>query len=220
MNINQLHFNKDNLIKIFNFIKNKSKINFIESIDIAINLSIDTKDVTQNIKGNVLLPHNFGKKKKIIVFTPKSKESIAYSSGAFLVGMDDLFDKVKNNLIEYDVVISSLEAVNLVSNLGPILGPKGLMPNLKLGTITNDLEKTILNFTKGQITYKNDRFGIIHSIIGKINFTNDQLLDNFICFVNSVEFNKPNNFKGSIFLKNIYVSSTMGKSFLVKFNTT
>ncbi len=219
MCVNKLFFNKDVLIKIFNIIKSKSKINFIESIDVAINLFIDTKDVDQNVKGSVLLPYNFNKKKKIIVFAPKSKENIAYSSGAFLVGMEDLFDKVKNNLIDYDIVISTLEAVKLVSKLGQILGPKGLMPNLKFGTITNNLEKTILEFMKGKVTYKNDKFGIIHSVIGKINFTSDQLLENFICLINSVKFNKPNKLKSSIFFKKIVISSTMGKGFLFNFNS-
>ncbi len=215
MHISKLNFNKDNLIKIFNLIKNKSKINFIESIDIAINLSIDPKDFTQNIRGSVLLPYSFSKERKIIVFAPKSKEKIAYSSGAFLVGMDDLFYKVKNNLIKYDIVISSLESVDLVSKLGQILGPKGLMPNLKLGTITDNLENTISNFVKGQITYKNDKFGIIHGVIGKINFTSNQLLDNFICFINSIKSNKPNGLKNNFLFKKIVISSTMGKGFLV-----
>lgn len=218
MCIDKLFFNKDILIKIFNLIKSKSKINFIESIDVAINLFIDTKDIDQNIKGSVLLPYSFNKKKKIIVFASKSKEDISYSSGAFLVGMEDLYNKVKNNLIDYDIVISSLEAVKLVSKLGQILGPKGLMPNLKLGTITDNLKETISEFVKGKITYKNDKFGIIHSVIGKINFTNDQLLENFICLINSIKFNKPSKLKNIIFFKKIVISSTMGKGFLLNLN--
>ncbi len=215
MNINESYLNKNNLIEIFDNIKKKSKSSFIESIDIAINLNIDTKNIDHNIKGNVLLPFNVSKKKKIIVFAPKSKSKIAYSSGAYYVGMEDLFNKVKNNLIKYDLVISTLDSVKLVSKLGEILGPKGLMPNLKLGTITDDLEDSICKFIKGQITYKNDKFGIIHSIIGKINFSNNELLENYICLINSVKSNKPNNLKNNIFFKKIFISSTMGKSFLV-----
>ncbi len=218
MNINKLNYNKSNLIKIFDFVKKKSKFHFIESVDIAINLFIDTKDVNQNVKGSVLLPHGIVKTNKVIVFAPKSKEDISYSSGAFFVGMENLLDKVKNNSIEYDVVISSLEGVKLVSKLGQILGPKGLMPDVKLGTITDDLKNSVLKFSKGQITYKNDKFGIIHSVIGKINLTNNQLLDNFICFINSVKSNKPNKIKNNFFFKKIFVSSTMGKSILVDLN--
>ncbi len=218
MNINKFYFNKNDLIKIFENIKKKSKFNFIESVDIAINLSIDTKDINQTIKGNVLLPHNFGKTKKVIVFASKSKEKISYSAGAFFVGMENLFDKVKNNTIKYDVVLSTLDSMKLVSKLGQILGPKGLMPNLKLGTITDDLENSISKFVKGKIIYKNDKFGIIHSTIGKLNFTSNQLLDNFICFINSIISNKPKQLKNMFFLKKIFISSTMGKSFLVNLN--
>ncbi len=218
MNINKLNYNKSNLIKIFDFIKKKSKFNFIESIDIAINLFIDTKDINQNIKGSILLPYGMVKKNKVIVFASKSKENIAYSSGAYFVGMENLLDKVKNNSIKYDVVISSLEGVKLVSKLGQILGPKGLMPDLKFGTITDDLKNSVEKFSRGQITYKNDKFGIIHSVIGKINLSSDQLLDNFICFINSVKSNKPNKIKDDLFFKKIFISSTMGKSFLIDLN--
>ncbi len=215
MNINKLNFNKNNLIKIFDNIKKKSRFNFIESIDIVVNLNIDTSDMNQNIKGVILLPFSINKKKKIIVFAPKSKENIAYSSGAYFVGMENLFYKVKNNLIKYDVVISTIESMKLVSKLGEILGPKGLMPNIKLGTITDNLEVNISKFVKGQITYKSDKFGIIHSVIGKTNFSNDKLLDNYICFINSIKSNKPNKLKNNIFFKKIFISSTMGRSFLV-----
>ncbi len=218
MNINKLYFNKNVLIKIFEDIKKTSKSNFIESVDIAVNLSIDTKNINQTVRGSILLPYNIGKTKKVIVFASKSKEKISYSAGAFFVGMEDLFYKVKNNIIKYDVVLSTLDAMKLVSKLGQILGPKGLMPNLKLGTVTDDLENSISKFVKGQITYKNDKFGIIHSTIGKLNFTNNQLLDNFMCFINSIISNKPNQLKGNFFLKKIFISSTMGKSFLVNLN--
>ncbi len=218
MNISKWYFDENNLVKIFSNIKKKSKFNFIESIDIAINLDLNVKDVNQNIKGSVLLPYNTGKFKKVIVFAPKSKEELAYNAGAFFVGTENLFYKIKNNLIKYDVVISTLDSIKLVSKLGEILGPKGLMPNIKLGTLTDNLEDVVSKFVKGQITYKNDKFGIIHSTIGKLNFTNNQLLDNFLCFVNSVKLNIFNQFKNNIFLKKIFLSSTMGKSFLVDFN--
>ncbi len=216
MNINKkIVFNKNRLIKIFDLIKKKSKINFIESIDVAINLFIDTKDINQHIKGCVLLPYGIGKKNKVVVFASEFQKDIAYSSGAFYVGSKDLFNKIKNCSIKYDVVISTLEHIKLVSKLGQLLGPKGLMPNIKLGTLTDNLKDSVSKFSKGQITYKNDKFGIIHSKIGKINFTSEHLLSNFTCFIDSVKLNRPSKLKSNFFFKKIFISSTMGKSYLV-----
>ncbi len=204
---------------VFDFIKKTSKCKFIESIDAAINLSINTKDSDQNISSGLMYPNIVVKKnRKIIVFAPDILHNIAYKSGAYIVGTNDLFDKVKNRSINYDVVLSVPESINIVSKLGFILGPKNLMPNLKLGTLTNDLEKSITDFVNGKIIYRNDKFGIVHVIIGKVNFTNIQLIDNLKFLISSINFNKPNKFNKSLINK-ITLSSTMGKSYKINLSS-
>ncbi len=210
--------NNKNIIKIFNLIKNNSNKKFNESIDVDINLLLDYKNSNQNIYGNLIFPYKVNLKKKIVVFTDESNFKIAYKAGAFYVGNDDLFNKIKNNEIKYDLVICSSNYVNFVSKLGYILGPKGLMPNLNLGTITDNIEYTINNFIKGNIIYKSDKYGIIHLSIGKINFSNDELLSNFNYLINSILLNKFNKNKNNNFIKKISISSTMGKSYIINLN--
>ncbi len=208
------NFIKKNIIKIFDLIKNNYKYKFIESIDIAINL-YNKKKNNFNILGSVILPNNcFNKKRKIIVFAPKSKYKLAISCGAYFVGQKDLFNLIKDNKIDYDVVISTPELLYMVNKLNQILGPKGLIPSIELGTVTNNLKNTINNFISGKILYKSDKFGIIHTIIGKINFTSLQLYENFIFLIKSI-FNLLDKYNGYLNLKKITVSSTMGKGYLI-----
>ncbi len=208
--------NKNN-IKIFDFIKNKKK-KFLETIDVSINLFIDTKNINQNLIGKVCLPHGIGKNNKVVVFTSDSRIKESYLYGAYFAGNNDLINKIKNNSIEYDVVISTPDLFYKVNKLGQILGPKGLMPNIKLGTVTNNLKDDIKKFINGQIIYKSDKFGIIHSIIGKINFSSKKLFDNLVTLINSIKLNKPSGYKGNIFIKKVFVCSTMGKSYLINLN--
>ncbi len=215
MNINK---NKNKIIKILDLIKKKSKKKFNESIDVDINLLLDNKDINQVICGSVLLPYRKKSNKKIVVFTDESNFKIAYKSGAFFAGNDDLFYKIKNNKIKYDLVICSCDYINIVSKLGYILGPKGLMPNLKLGTITNDIENTVFEFVNGKIIYKTDKYGIIHLSIGKINFSSKELFYNFSCLINSILLNKSNKINDSFLIKKINISSTMGKSYIINLN--
>ncbi len=204
-----------NFVDMFDKLKNKSKFKFIESIDVAINLDIDTKRSDHVIKGTVYLPHGTGKKLKIVVFTERENYNIAYSSGAYYVGMDKLFKKIIDKKIVYDLVISDVNSTKYISKLGVILGPKGLMPNLKLGTITENLSETIKKFLNNKIIYKTDKFGIIHSLIGKINFSNDKLSENLMSLILSIKSNRPINCKVDSFIKKITISSTMGKGFIV-----
>lgn len=210
--------NDKKIIKIFDLIKKNSNKKFNESIDVDVNLLLDYKNNNQNIYGNLLFPYKLNIKKKIVVFTDESNFKIAYKAGAFFVGNDDLFNKIKNNEIEYDLVICSSNYINVVSKLGYILGPKGLMPNLKLGTITDNIKYTISNFVKGNIIYRSDKYGIIHLSIGKINFSNNKLLSNFYCLINSILLNKLNKNKNNNFIKKINISSTMGRSYIINLN--
>lgn len=208
---------KKELIKIFDFIKNNSKLKFIESIDISINLKFyNNKDFSKNIFGTVLLPNNiFYKKRKIIVFTSKNNYKLAINSGAYIVGKNKLFNLVKKKKIDYDIVICTTNVLDLVKKLEYILNPKGLMPKIELGTVTNNLDKTINNFINGQILYRSDKFGIIHTTFGKINFDNIKLYENFLSLIESIKFNKINN---NFIFKKITISSTMGKSYLINLN--
>ncbi len=210
--------NKKKIIKIFDLIKKNSKKKFVESIDVDINLLLDCKNINQNFCGSLLLPYSNKSKKKIVVFTDESNFKIAYKAGAFFVGNNDLFNKIKNNEIKYDLVICSYNYINIVSKLGYILGPKGLMPNLKLGTITNDIRNTVSDFIKGKIIYKADKYGIIHLSIGKINFSNKELFTNFFYLINSILLNKLNKINSNIFIKKVSISSTMGKGYIINLN--
>ncbi len=209
----------EKIFKIFNLIKENSKKKFNESIDVSINLSLkNSKNLNNIIYGSVLFPYKKNIYKNIVVFTNKSNFDIAYNSGAYFVGNNDLFNKIKNNNIKYDLVICTSDYVNIVSKLGYILGPKGLMPNINLGTITDNLKDTISDYIKGKIIYKSDKYGIIHISIGKINFPNKELLNNFSCLIDSILLNKFNKLKNNSFIKKINISSTMGKNYIINLN--
>ncbi|QJC37833.1 50S ribosomal protein L1 [Enterobacteriaceae endosymbiont of Donacia bicoloricornis] len=192
-------------------LKNLSKVKFIESVDISINLGIDPKKTEQNIRGNVCLPHGTGKKIKFAIFTSGKEIAEIKKLGIKLVGMEDLAIKITNGEKDFNVVIAKPEAMDIVSKLGPILGPKGLMPNPKLGTITNNITKTIKKIKNGQINFRNDKNGIIHASIGKINFTNYKIKENLHILLKTLKKYKPLKLKGN-YIKNIYISSTMGIS--------
>ncbi|XRX42588.1 MAG: 50S ribosomal protein L1 [Buchnera aphidicola (Eriosoma harunire)] len=194
-----------------------SSVKFIESVDLAINLGIDPKKSEQNIKSTVVLPHGIGRMIKIAVFTQGKNAEIAKKLGATVVGMDDLVENIKKNGIDFNLAIASLDAIDTVSKLGSILGPRGLMPNSKLGTLTNDIETAIKNAQYGQIFLKNDKNGVLHTTIGKINFTLSHLIDNFHACLEKIKKLKPSQSKG-IFIKKITLSTTMGSSISLTVN--
>ncbi|WP_343189486.1 50S ribosomal protein L1 [Buchnera aphidicola] len=204
--------NKYNFIEAIKLLKKISTRKFNESIDIAINLGIDPKKTDQNIKGTINLPYGNGKKKKIAVFSDKKK-----IIDADFIGLEDLAKKIKENKIKFDIIIATPQTMKIVGKLGPILGPKGLMPNIKFGTITNNIEKTIKKIKKGQINYKNDKNGILHLSIGKINFNNKYLKKNFQTCITTIKKNKPTTSKG-IYIKKIFISSTMSPSLKINKN--
>ncbi|WP_343184066.1 50S ribosomal protein L1 [Buchnera aphidicola (Ceratovacuna keduensis)] len=220
--------NTKRMKKIFNIIKKKKiykieeciktlkkfpKTKFIESLDISINLNIDTKKHDQNIKNTVILPHGLGKKIRVLVFTQGKNVELAKKAKADYIYQENI-KNIKKKIKNFDIVISSPDSMKIVGKLGYILGPRGLMPNIKFGTITNNIFDTIKKIKNGQIKYKNDKNGIIHTSIGKINFTNKQIKENFFALIKSLNKAKPSKIKGEFF-KKIYLSTTMGGSILI-----
>ncbi|WAI11814.1 MAG: 50S ribosomal protein L1 [Buchnera aphidicola (Macrosiphum albifrons)] len=194
---------------LINLLKKLSKVKFNESIDIAINLGIDSKKSDQNIRGSIVLPNGIGRFIRVAVFTQGNNVEIAKNAGAELIGMEDLAEKIKKEGINFDVVIASPDAMKVVTQLGQILGPRNLMPNPKLGTVTTNIAEAIKNAKTGQVRYRNDKNGIIHATIGRINFNKNQIKENFNIFLEAIKKSKPPQSKG-IYIKKIVLSTTMG----------
>ena len=192
-------------------LKKSKKLKFDETLDIAINLGVDPKHADQIVKGIVKLPHGTGKIIKIAVFAKDEKATEAKEAGADYVGSEDLVQKFEKSEIKVDRVIATPDMMAVVGKLGKILGPKGLMPNPKLGTVTKDLKKTIEDIKNGLIEFKADKSGTVHAGIGKISFTEDKLEKNINDFVEAIIKAKPSGAKGNYF-KDMYISATMGPS--------
>ncbi|VFP80551.1 50S ribosomal protein L1 [Candidatus Erwinia haradaeae] len=195
-------------------IKELATARFLESIDVAVNLGIDARRSDQNIRGYVILPHGTGRFVRVAVFANGDNAVAAKSSGAEIIGMEDLAEKIKKGELNFDVVIASPDSMHIVSQVGQILGPRGLMPNPKIGTVTPNVGEAVKNAKIGQISYRNDKNGIIHLTIGKVSFSAEQLIDNLESFLVSIKKSKPPQAKG-IFIKKISLSSTMGASFTI-----
>lgn len=179
---------------------------FDESVDLALKLNIDAKKTDQNIRGSFVLPNGTGKTKRILVVT-KTKADEA--GEADYCGAEDMIEKIeKENWFEFDTIVATPEMMPLLGKLGKVLGPKGLMPNPKLGTVTTNVKDAITNIKKGMVEYKNDSYGNLHLTIGKLSFTEEQLEENLRAIVSEIVKNKPNGVKGT-FIKNISISSTM-----------
>ena len=185
---------------------------FTESLDVSINLGIDASKSDQNVRGASNLPHGNGKSFKVAVFADGDEAKQAKEAGADKVGMEDLAEEIKAGNMDFDVVIATPETMRVVSPLGQILGPKGLMPNPKSETVTKDIPNTVKNAKSGQIRYKSDKQGIIHARIGQIGYTEEQLRDNLEAFLTDVKKAKPPSAKG-IYISKVTLSSTMGKGF-------
>ena len=190
-------------------IKDTATAKFDEAVDVAVNLGIDAKKGDQTVRGSVVLPAGTGKKVRIAVFAPGEKGAAAKAAGADLVGMEDLAEQVKAGKMDFDVVIATPDAMRVVGQLGQILGPRGLMPNPKVGTVTQDVPLAVKNAKAGQVQYRTDTAGIVQCTIGRASFTVEALEENFKALIDAVNRARPASAKG-IYLKKVSVSSTMG----------
>jgi len=190
-------------------VKETATAKFDESVDIAVNLGIDAKKSDQTVRGSVVLPAGTGKKVRVAVFAQGDKAKIASDAGADIVGFDDLAAKVKEGFMDFDVVIATPDAMKVVGQLGQILGPRGLMPNPKVGTVSADVGTAVKNAKAGQVQYRTDKAGIVQCTIGRASFTPDQLKTNLTALIDALNKAKPQGVKG-IYLRKVSVSSTMG----------
>jgi large subunit ribosomal protein L1 len=190
-------------------VQSTAKAKFDESIDVAVNLGVDPKKSDQTVRGSVVLPAGTGKTKRVAVFAQGDKARDAKNAGADVVGFDDLAAKVKEGFMEFDVVIATPDSMRVVGQLGQILGPRGLMPNPKVGTVTADVTTAVKNAKAGQVQYRTDKGGIIQCTIGRASFTPDQLRSNLIALMDALNKAKPQSAKGQ-YIRKISVSSTMG----------
>jgi large subunit ribosomal protein L1 len=187
---------------------------FAESVDAAINLGIDASKSDQQVRGSTVMPHGTGKSVRVAVFTSGKNQDAARAAGAEIVGLEDLAEKVKAGEINFDVVIASPDAMRVVGGLGQILGPRGLMPNPKVGTVTPNVAEAVKNAKAGQVRYRVDKAGIVHATIGRANFETSALKENLVALLGDLQKAKPAASKG-IYLKRITVSSTMGPGIAV-----
>ncbi len=191
--------------------------NFDETVEIAIKLGIDPRQANQQIRTGMVLPHGIGKDIKVLVFAKGDKAKEAKDAGADFVGDDDIVKKITNeNWLDFDVSIATPDMMSLVGKLGKVLGPRGLMPSPKVGTVTLEIEKTVKEAKAGRIEIKNDKGGVIHAPIGKVSFGKDKLRDNFLIFVDTLIKIKPASSKGA-FIRKITLSNTMGPGIKVDF---
>jgi large subunit ribosomal protein L1 len=198
----------------FQLVKELAKAKFDETIDAAVNLGIDASKSDQQVRGSTVMPHGTGKTVRVAVFTSGKNQEIAKAAGADVVGLEDLAAQVKAGEINFDRVIASPDAMRVVGQLGQILGPRGLMPNPKVGTVTPDVATAVKNAKAGQVTYRVDKAGIVHCTIGKASFEVSALKDNLAALIADLHRAKPAAAKGQ-YLKRVTISSTMGPGVMV-----
>jgi large subunit ribosomal protein L1 len=190
-------------------VKEFATAKFAEAVDVAVNLGIDASKSDQQVRGSTVLPHGIGKSVRVAVFTSGKNQEAARAAGADIVGLEDLAEKVKAGQFDFDVVIASPDAMRVVGQLGQILGPRGLMPNPKVGTVSPDVAAAVKNAKAGQVRYRVDKAGIVHCTIGKANFEINALKENLLALMADLQKHKPPAAKG-IYLKRVTLSSTMG----------
>ena len=200
------------LVKEIDFAK------FDATIEVAYRLGIDTRKNDQQIRGAVVLPHGTGKTQRVLVFAKGDKAKEAEAAGADYVGENELADKIQGGWFDFDVIVATPDMMGQVGRLGRVLGPKGLMPNPKTGTVTTDVAKAVNDTKKGKVEYRTDSYGNIHGIVGKVSFTEEQLVENLNSFVGAILKIKPTTVKGS-YVKNISISSTMGPGVKIDLNS-
>ena len=200
-------------------VKETSNSKFDATVEVAMNLNLDVKKVDQQLRGAVVLPYGTGKTKKILVLTKGEGAKAARELGADYVGDVDMITKIeKENWFDFDVIIATPDMMPMLGKIGKLLGPKGLMPNPKTGTVTNDVAKAVEETKKGKVNYRTDSFGNVHGIVGKVSFDDDKLVENLKVFVEAIMKVKPSTVKGT-YVKNISISSTMGPGVKLDLNS-
>jgi len=198
----------------FSLLKEMATSKFVESVDVAINLGVDPRRSDQVVRGSTVLPRGTGKTVRVAVFAQGANADAAKAAGADIVGFEDLAESIKAGKMDFDVVIASPDAMRVVGQLGQILGPRGLMPNPKVGTVSMDVAGAVRNAKAGQVRYRTDKNGIIHCTLGKVSFDEDALLENLNALVADLNRAKPSAAKG-IYMKRVTVSTTMGLGLVV-----
>jgi len=186
-----------------------ARAKFDETVDIAVRLGVNPKHADQMVRGSVVLPNGLGKAVRVLVFAKGEKEREATEAGADYVGSDDLVEKIKDGWLEFDRVVATPDMMGTVGKLGKILGPRGLMPNPKVGTVTFDVKQAVEELKAGQVEFRTEKAGIVHSPVGKVSFGTDKLVENILVFVETINRLKPASSKGT-YLKNISLAATMG----------
>ena len=212
---NQIYSNLDQAIQI---LQETATAKFVESVELHANLNIDPKYADQQLRTTVTLPHGVGKQVTIAVLTNDENFDEATKAGADIVGNDELIENITKGNIEFDLLIATPNMMPKLAKLGRVLGPKGLMPSPKSGTVSSTLTETLTDFKKGKFEYKADKTGIVHVTIGKVDFTTSQLVDNLQALYDSIEKNRPSGVKGKYF-KSLSICSTMGPSIKLDFNS-
>lgn len=193
----------------FQLLKSLPPAKFLESVDVSVNLGVDPRKSDQVVRGSTVLPNGTGKTMRVAVFTQGKNVDLAKEAGADIVGFEDLAEKIKQGFMEFDVIIATPDAMKIVGPLGQILGPRGLMPNPKVGTVTPDVATAVKNAKGGQVRYRTDKSGIIHCTLGKVNFEVDALHGNLLALLADLNKLKPSTSKG-VYVKKITISTTMG----------
>lgn len=212
---NKVYSSLDEAIQI---LKETATAKFVESVEIHANLNIDPKYADQQLRTTVTLPHGVGKQVRIAVLTNDENFDEAKKAGADIIGNDELIENITKGNIEFDLLIATPNMMPKLAKLGRVLGPKGLMPSPKSGTVSSTLESTLMDFKKGKFEYKADKTGIVHVTIGKISFTQNQLIENLQSLYNSIEKNRPSGVKGKYF-KSLSICTTMGPSIKLDLNS-
>ena len=212
---NKIYSNLDQAVQI---LQETASAKFVESVELHANLNIDPKYADQQLRTTVTLPHGVGKQVRIAVLTNDENFDEATNAGADIVGNDELIENITQGNIEFDLLIATPNMMPKLAKLGRVLGPKGLMPSPKSGTVSSTLTATLTDFKKGKFEYKADKTGIVHVTIGKVDFTTSQLVENLQAFYNSIEKNRPSGVKGKYF-KSLSICSTMGPSIKLDFNS-
>ncbi len=191
-----------------------SFVKFDETVDIAVKLGVDPRHADQMVRGSLVLPHGIGKEVKVLVFAKGEKEKEAQEAGADFVGSDDLVEKIKGGWLDFDKTVATPDVMGSVGKIGKVLGPRGMMPNAKTGTVTFDVAKAVKELKAGKIDFRVEKAGIVHAPMGRVSFGLDKILDNISAFIDKLSRSKPSSSKGA-YIKSISVSTTMGPGFKI-----